>query len=637
MRFLSRHAARIAAIGIIIGLYSLARLPQLPPEQRMQLAENFDFSQLALPAVPGPEPRFIRSVNPSLDHIAGWISAVGAAIALNDIDGDGLANDLCYVDTRTDQVIVAAVPDSGNRYAPFSLTAEPLAYDAKTTAPMGCIPQDMNEDGTLDLLVYYWGRPPIAFLGRQPGDYQPVEIAQSLERWFTNAATFTDLDGDGHVDLVVANYFADGAHILDAQAPEADFMQHSMSRAYNAGSTRFFLWQAGSGGDEPQVSFQEVDAGLSEIVNHAWTLALGAADLDGDLLPELYFANDFGPDRLLHNRSTPGQLQFTLLEGRRQFTLPASRTLGRDSFKGMGVDFADLNGDGHLDMFVSNIAAEYALEESHFLFVSTGDLAAIQTGVAPYVDQGELLGISRSSWAWDVKFADFNNDGDHEIIQTTGFLKGLIDRWPELQELALGNDELLRHPQFWPRFHQGDDLNGHVANPFYVRTHSGSYVNIATELGMAQPYVSRGIAVADVEGDGDLDFALANQWEASYFYRNDCPQCGNFLGLHVRIVPTAERLIATYPGHPQQPSSPAIGAAVTVTVPSGQRLVAQVDGGSGHSGKRSHDLHFGLGEIAANTPLAVQIRWRDRQGQPQQQHLNLSPGWHTIELQGYPS
>ena len=52
--------------------------------------------------------------------------------------------------------------------------------------------------------------------------------------------------------------------------------------------------------------------------------------------------------------------------------MPKSKVLGHDSFKGMGVDFADLNGDGMLDMYVSNIAAEYALEESHFVWVSTG-------------------------------------------------------------------------------------------------------------------------------------------------------------------------------------------------------------------------------------------------------------------------
>jgi hypothetical protein len=106
---------------------------------------------------------------------------------------------------------------------------------------------------------------------------------------------------------------------------------------------------------------------VSPAVEHGWTLAMGVADLDGDQLPEVYLANDFGPDRLLHNESTPGHLKFRLLEGRRRFTDPKSSVLGQDSLKGMGVDFADVNGDGLLDIYVSNIADTFALTESHLL------------------------------------------------------------------------------------------------------------------------------------------------------------------------------------------------------------------------------------------------------------------------------
>lgn len=604
-----RHARRLLAVALLGALYLLARLPDISNTERTRLAGRFRFERSVLPVVPGPEVRSVRPVHQSLRHIQSWISSVGAAVALNDLDGDGLSNDLCYVDVRTDQVIVAPVPGTGARYQPFALDAGSL-YRRDTMAPMGCLPGDMNEDGRMDLLVYYWGRTPIAFLQQGPSmntaAYRPVEIVPGGERWYTNAALFADLDGDGHADLVIGNYFEDGARILDTHDAGREHMQHSMSQAFNGGSKRLMLWQG-------PAQYRDVPGVLSEDVNHGWTLAIGAADLDGDLLPELYFANDFGPDRLLHNRSTPGRLQFDLLEGVRTPGVPKSKVLGNDSFKGMGVDFGDVNGDGWPDIFVSNIAAPYSLEESHFLWVSTGRVEQMRHGIAPYVDQSESLGVSRSGWGWDARLADFDNDGTPEALQAVGFLRGKTNRWPELHEIAMGNDELLAKPAIWHRFEPGDDLSGHQHNPFYVRASDGRYYDVAHELGIDDSHISRGIAIADVDGDGLLDYALANQWEDSLFFRNTSPQTGHFLGLRVQ----------------RSNGVPVIGAAAVVTLPDGRKLHAQVDGGTGHSGKRSPEMHFGLGKI--NVPVNVEIRWRDRTGIHERSE-SMTPGWHKVVL-----
>jgi hypothetical protein len=511
-------------------------------------------------------------------------------------------------------------------------------------APMGCLPGDFNEDGLADILVYYWGRTPIAFLRTGTGAlqahaYVPREVVPDGGRWYTNAATQADLDGDGHADLIIGNYFPDGARILDAAATGTEAMQDSMSRAYNGGKKHFLLWAGATAGPQPMVQFHEVETGLDERVMHGWILAVGAADLDGDLLPEVYIANDFGPDRLLYNRSRPGELRFALLEGVKTFTTPNSKVLGRDSFKGMGIDFGDLNGDGWLDMYVSNIATEYALEESHLVFLSTGKPTRMQKGVAPYVERSEALGLSRSGWAWEARLGDFDNDGVLEALQATGFVRGTVNRWPELHELAMGNDDLLHRPGSWPRIQPGDDLSGHQHNPFFVRASDGRYYDLAREVGLSAPYVSRGIATADVDGDGRLDFAVANQWQASVFYHNDSPQARAFLGLHLLLPlhPNAPAHTCVRAGHPgaDTPGRPAIGATATVHLPDGRRLVAQVDGGNGHSGKRSPDLHLGLGHVPSHVPVQVTLYWRDPSGRVQQHPLSLTPGWHTVVL-GWP-
>lgn len=642
-----RYASRVVAIVLILALYWLARLPELSYAERAKLAAGFKFVQSPLPEFAGQSTRNVRAVHPSLQRISAWISTVGASVALNDLDGDGLPNDVCYVDPRTDWVIIAPVPGTPARYQPFTLDPKSIPYDAATMAPMGCLPSDLNEDGLLDILVYYWGRTPIAFLNTQrdvaskqvpsTDSYVPRELIPKGGRWYTNAATLADLDGDGHADLIVGNYFQDDAQILDANAsgPQQQ-MQHSMSRASNGGRSRLLRWSGATAGAEPSVQFEEVEGILDEQVARGWTLAVGAADLDGDLLPEIYFANDFGPDRLLHNRSKPGALHFVLLEGTKTLTTPNSKVLGRDSFKGMGVDFGDLNGDGLLDIYVSNIAGEYALEESHFFFLSTGETDLMKKGVAPYVDASESLGLSRSSWGWDTRLGDFNNDGILEALQATGFAKGAVNRWPELHELAMGNDQLLHDPRSWPRFQPGDDLSGHSHNPFFVRAQDGRYHDLAGELGLDQLQVSRGIATADVDGDGRLDFAVANQWDTSYFYHNESPTAEAFLGLHL-LLPLQSEKTAKTSVHSRHPGinlrgRPAIGAFVTVHLPDGRRLVAQVDGGNGHSGKRSPDLHFGLGQLSPDTTLRVDLRWRDPDGQVHHETLPLSPGWYTVLL-----
>jgi hypothetical protein len=639
----------VVTLGLIAICFWLARFPSLPEADRERLASRFKFEKLPLVETTNHPPyKSVRQVHPSLQRIAAWISTLGASVALADLDGDGLPNDVCSIDPRTDLVTIAPVPGTGERYTPFTLNPAPLPYDASNTAPIGVLTGDFNEDGLMDVLVTYWGRTPVLFLRRKSSaplgnpvalsaaDYVPCELTDSGERWYSNGAVQADLDGDGHVDLVIGNYFQDGARILDASAGGVEVMHEGKSKALNGGRKHFFLWAGGSEGDHPTAKFREVTGVVDENVERGWTLAIGAADLDGDLLPEIYFGNDFGPDRLLHNRSTPGHLKFALLEGHRRFTDPKSCVLGFDSFKGMGVDFGDINGDGVMDIYVSNIATRFGLTESHFLWQSTGQLDQMHQGRAPYVQASEKLGLSRSGWGWDCRLADFDNDGVLEAIQAVGFIKGKINRWPELQSLGTSNDRIVHDPRLWPNFKPGADLSGHDLDPFFVKASDGRYYDIGPELGFTEPMVSKGIALADVDGDGRLDFALANQWEQSFFFHNLAPKPGAFLGLHL-VLPLAAEAEAAFqekPGHPRAEihGRPAIGAQATVKLPDGRKLVAQVDGGSGHSGRRSPDIHLGLGQLTDNSNVQVELRWRNTHGEQQRATLQLSPGWHTVLL-----
>ena len=185
------------------------------------------------------------------------------------------------------------------------------------------------------------------------------------------------------------------------------------------------------------------------------------------------------------------------------------------------------------DIFVSNIADNFALQESHFLWLSTGDREAIKHGKAPYEQASERLGVSRSGWGWDARMADFDNSGALQIVQAVGFIKGKINRWPELQSLGTSNDSLISDPRLWPSFRPGDDVSGDNETVFFVEGPDHRYHNIAAEAGIASPMLGRGIALADVDGDGRLDFIIAGQWGESYLFKNESPAAGNFLALHL--------------------------------------------------------------------------------------------------------
>jgi hypothetical protein len=628
--WIHRNAAGGVALLLLAGTFLVARPSPTSAGTARDLAAGYRFTPLSVD-IPGGHPQqSIRKVNRDYKHIAAWISSVGAAVAMDDLDGDGLSNDLCLTDVRIDQVVVTPTPGvREDRYASFVLDPAPLPM-GEHMAPMGCQPGDFNEDGHRDLLVYWWGRTPVIYLA-QPDNatlsaaaYRPVELV-SHERggpytgpqWNTNSVTVADFDGDGHDDIYIGNYFPHGP-VLDHTRSGGVTMNQSMSMALNGGTDHLFRW-TGPG------TFAEVDGVFEEPVSRGWTLAAAANDVDGDLLPELYVANDFGPDRLLHNRSTAGSIRFAPVTGvTSRGVVPKSKVLGHDSFKGMGVDFGDLDRDGMYDMYVGNITTSFGIQESNFAFVNTaGDheevRAHLSDGRAPWEDRSAPLNLAWSGWSWDVKIADFTNRGEQSIVQTAGFVKGTVNRWAQLQELATANDTLLRHPSWWPHFVQGDDIAGGQHLKFHVKGPDGRYTDLSGELGLDIPIPTRGIATGDADGDGRLDFAVARQWESPVFYRNESPDTGAHLSLRLTHADTGSG-----------PGSSAVGAQVRITTPDGRTLVDRVDGGSGHSGKRSPEVNIGLGDVTEAVP--VQLSWRDRAGQPRTHTLHLSPGRHSITV-----
>lgn len=646
MPHLRRTIPAAAALLILFVLYGVASASVQTPDPTT-VAGRYRFERMSIAMPPGYEsiPKHqVRKVNPAYSHIRSWISSVGASVAINDIIGNGRESGMCIVDTRTDRVVVTYTPTApaADRFDPFMLDAAPLPV-SDTMAPMGCVPGDFNGDGRNDFLVYYWGRTPVLFMARSdatgpaPESYQPVELVPSGSRadeytgqpWNTNAVLVSDLNGDGHPDLVIGNYFPESG-VLDPHGRQDVHMNDSLSRATNGGGVRVLRWVRSDAQGNP-VYVEDKDA-----VDYAdatgWTLALAAGDLTGDQLPEVYVANDFGHDHLLYNESTGNHIAFRTAVGDRGPTTPKSFVLGNDSFKGMGVDFVDLYGRGKYDMIVSNISTPWGLEESNFAW--RNDAATPQAmreelrrGRAPFTQQAQELGMAWAGWCWDIKAADLLNAGALDILQTNGFVRGEgdRDRWAWLQELATANDVLVREPGMWPNMKPGDDLSGRQRLAVFAPTDDGRYANITHQVGTDIPAPSRGVAIGDTTGTGTLDFAVAYQWGAPVFYRNGSPELGR--SVEFRLLRPA---VGAGSDAMRAPGTPAYDASVTIRTADGRQMLSQLDGGSGHGGKRGFDVHFGLGHD--DRPVTATLRWRDTDGVAHTEDAVVQPGVHTFLL-----
>src|ERR1043166_5955730 len=175
---MNKRYSCLAAIVLVIACYPFARMRRASSQEMAVLAGHFSFKKFPLPEVPDHPPyKQVRKVHSSLERISAWISSLGAAATLADLDGDGLANDLIYVDPRTDLVTVTPVPGTGERYNPFALDRafwSHNSYDVASLPPMGTLAGDFNEDGLMDVMVYFWGRTPVLYLRRasSPGEAQ---------------------------------------------------------------------------------------------------------------------------------------------------------------------------------------------------------------------------------------------------------------------------------------------------------------------------------------------------------------------------------------------------------------------------------------------------------------------------------
>jgi hypothetical protein len=409
---------------------------------------------------------------------------------------------------------------------------------------MGACAGDYDNDGWVDLYVTNFG-PNVLYRNTGKRSFTDVtrQARVGLPLWSASCA-FADLDRDGDLDLFVTNYVA-------ASASHSPFCGNARLNArYYCHPLTFDplpnVVYRNDGGVFTDVSAR---SGIGALRGNG--LGVVVADIDDDQWPEVFVANDSVPNFLFRRTSSWRFADIALRAG------VAVATDGRPR-AGMGTDAADYDGDGHVDLVVTNLDLEMhslyrGLGERLFAYVTPE--SGIGAATLPYVGFG-------------VVFFDFDHDTRLDLAVANGHV---FDNAPRLRARTTYAQR----------------------NLLFRNAGSRRFVDV-TRLaggGFALEKVSRGLFSGDIDNDGDLDLLVTNNGQRPDLLRNDGGTRGN--ALLVRTVGV-------------QSNRDGIGAQIRVTA-GRVTQIREVKAGSSYLGQNDLRQHFGLAGAAAAD--RVEVRW----------------------------
>ena len=410
---------------------------------------------------------------------------------------------------------------------------------------MGACSADYDGDGRPDLFVTSYG-PNTLYRNRGDGTFEDVTAAAHIgaSRWSASCA-FADLDHDGDLDLWVVNYVdADRHHSPycgDARRG-VRFYCHPLEYEPLASS----VYRNDGNGVFTDVT---TASGVGALRSNG--LGVVIADYDDDGLPDVFVANDSMPNFLFHNS---GGFRFA------ETGLAAGLAVGADGHAraGMGIDVGDYDADGRLDVVITNLDFEM-----HTLDHGSGG------GLFSYATTESGIGFPTLPFVgFGVAFLDFDNDGRLDLAMANGHI--------------LDNAPLFRSGSTYAQ-----------RRLLFRNTPAGRFVEVGRMTGAAftVPRVGRGLAVGDIDNDGDLDLLITNNGQDAELLRNDGGNRAHALLLRLR-------------GSGR--NTEAIGARVLVTTGS-RTQERDIKAGSSYLSQNDLRAHVGLG--TATHADRIVVRW----------------------------
>jgi enediyne biosynthesis protein E4 len=537
----------------------------------------------------------------------------GSGVAAGDIDGDGWV-DLYFCRLEGPNVLYRNL---GN------FQFEDITEQAGVACPgqysTGAAFADLNGNGHLDLLVNSIGGGTRAFLNDGHGRFSELTDSGLLRQYGSTSLALADIDGDGYLDLYVANYrttnFKDNPPGLKIEArrvgdrivvtPEDRFLPLTVRETgvevvergeadilyRNRGDGRFgrISWTQGAFLDEQG---RPLSAAPTD-----WVLSAMFRDVNRDLAPDLYVCADFfwWPDR------------FWLNDDSRRFQAISHTAVRNMSVSAMAVDFGDINRDGHddfitVDMVSRSHAWRHRQRPDMMSGIVTQNVADpmfrpevvrntlfLNRGDTTFAEIAQLSGVQWSEWSWSVILLDVDLDGYEDILITTGNHHDVQDA-DVLTELA----RIRAPPNPAQQLHNLRQFPPLLTPNLAFRNQGDLTFEEATDTwGFGLVGVSHGMALADLDNDGDLDVIINNLNAPAGIFRNNT---------------SAPRLGIRLRGSP--PNTRGVGARIQVDggpVPQSQEMIC----GGRYLSSDDFMRTFAAGEEEAD--LTIHVTWRNGQ------------------------
>ncbi len=504
-----------------------------------------------------------------LDHIMPIIASMGAAVSVVDYDRDGWQD--LYVTSSRRGSLNRLYRNLGGVGFEDVATDLGVADVNREGVSMGSVWGDYDNDGFEDLFLYKWGRPEL-FRNREGKVFERVTETASLPEWVNaGSAIWVDYDCDGYLDIFVAGYWPESLDLWNLKTTR--MMPESFEYANNGGR-KYLLRNSGDG------TFEDVTAKVG-ITSRRWTLAVGAADLNGSGFPDLFLSNDYGISELYVNEG-----------GKRFVEMGEQAGVGRQPKSGMNAAFGDVLNRGDLAIYETNISQAGVLIQGNNLWVRM-DGANLR-----FENLAGAMGVDLGGWSFGAQFGDLNNDGTLDLVLTNGYVSadGNGNYWYDFSQVAGGHSAIISDAKNWPPM-RGRSLAGHQTKRVWMNDGAGQFAEVAQAVGVQDRFDGRAVALVDLWNRGALDVVVANQRGPLLLYRNSVRAETNWIGFD---------LVG------RQSNRSAIGARVQVFW-NGEVQVQEVSGGSGYAAQNQRLLHFGLGESEAVDSVA--IRWPSGQVQ----------------------